>query len=637
MREIEPQTENSLAAYSGRHTKVAILASGIDARHPKLARVGGGIEFAVNKAGRVVSGVGTALTDRVGHGTACAGIVHRIAPSAEIISVCVCDEVLAVDGQLLLAALRWALEQRVDIISLSLGCIEAELKGELAAACREAVAQRVIVVAAARCGEFSNYLAQLSDTIGVVGGQVRGYGAYYYRADAEIECIARGDKQRVCWLDRREATLQDSRFAVPHMAGTIALLREKEPQANLAQIRMLLAEYALNPPRVRASLPQVSNAKKASCTAPRLVLYPYNKEMQMLVRFKDLLSCEIVGVAGPMDKAWIGCDAGELVGASAAGLPVVADWSCAGAGGDTLVLGRVANGPGGRDKVRECVERAFARDMHVFSFMSLAHARYADLRASAVRKERRLWYPWIDGRRALAQINARAPLENDVPVLGICSTSSCRESFALQLGLRREFLRRGYALGQLGTEPASRLFGLDFCFPIGAGVDLCLPLQFYPRFIEQFMRQLCAREPDLVLVGSPPGLPFGDLKKAQLRGLSSLAFLLGARPELCILAVDSTDSDEHIEDALAVLRAIGNTRVLALVLCARGKCRRGVLDAEQAGREEVSARLVALQRRFLLPVVPLIGGEERLAELVEDCFFSAQNDHLSKRSDLNAA
>jgi subtilisin len=624
MRETEYRAEDSLSVYSGRHTKVAIVAGGIDARHPQLAKLAGGIELAINKAGRVISGLGAALMDRAGHGTACAGIVHRIAPAAQIFSVRVCDEALEVDGQLLSAALRWALEQRVDIISLSLGCADSTCKEELAQLCRELVAQRVIVVTTVGSQEVPNYIAQFPDAIGVTGGQVRGYGAFYYRPGGKIECIARGDKQRVCWLERAEVSLQDSRFAVAHMAGTIALLREKAPQANLVQIRALMAEHAINKPKLRAkprielASRSVSRSKKAPPDpAKRVVLYPYGQEMQILVRFKDLLPWDIVGVAGPADKAWVGRDAGKVLGVPMLGLPIAANWPGAVAGGDMLVLGGVKNAEKSRDKLRECVQQALARNMHVFSFTSLDGERYADLRALAAQKGCRLDYPWVDGRRALAQRNTSVRARVGVPVLGIFSTSSCRASFALQLLLRRQFLRRGYRLRQVGTEPPSSLFGMDCCLPMGYGAGLCMPLQYYPQFIAQLVQRLCAQSPDLVLVGSPPGPLYGDGANSHAPALSSLAFLLGTRPDLCILACNRSDSTAHIARALALLRSVGNMRVLALAVDDRSTSLRAKSGTCSIEREEQVARWLSVQRRFLLPVVPIIGGEERLVELVE--------------------
>ena len=77
----------NFSAWTGRGVKVAVIDSGIDPKHPRIGRVQGGVEFAVNNRGKVIRGVGMALIDRTGHGTACAGIIRRIAPAAELYSV----------------------------------------------------------------------------------------------------------------------------------------------------------------------------------------------------------------------------------------------------------------------------------------------------------------------------------------------------------------------------------------------------------------------------------------------------------------------------------------------------------------------------------------------------------------------
>jgi len=79
------EADINFSAWTGRGVKVAIIDSGIDPHHPRLGRVKGGVEFAVNSRGKVIRGVGMALVDRAGHGTAVAGIIHRIAPAAEIV------------------------------------------------------------------------------------------------------------------------------------------------------------------------------------------------------------------------------------------------------------------------------------------------------------------------------------------------------------------------------------------------------------------------------------------------------------------------------------------------------------------------------------------------------------------------
>ena len=145
-----------------------------------------------------------ALVDRAGHGTAVAGIIHRIAPAAELYSVRVFDESLCADGRALLAALRWTIEYEMDVVNLSLGTTDPSIVDEMQALCREALKQRIVLVAAAHNDGVDSFPAVLAEVIGVRGGEVRGPYGYFYRLDESIECTARGDLQRVCWVDRRE-------------------------------------------------------------------------------------------------------------------------------------------------------------------------------------------------------------------------------------------------------------------------------------------------------------------------------------------------------------------------------------------------------------------------------------------------
>lgn len=182
----------NFSAWTGRGVKVAVIDSGIDPQHPKISRVQSGIEFAVNGRGKVIRGIGTALVDRAGHGTACAGIIHRLAPAAELHSVCVFDESLCADGRALLEALRWAIECRMDVVNLSLGTTNSSFKDELQMICQEALEAQIVLIAAAHNDGLESFPAVLPEVIGVRGGEVQGLHGYYYQRQEPIECIGRG-------------------------------------------------------------------------------------------------------------------------------------------------------------------------------------------------------------------------------------------------------------------------------------------------------------------------------------------------------------------------------------------------------------------------------------------------------------
>lgn len=135
---------------TGEGVTIAVLDSGIDASHPDLSQ-------AVLTEYRV-AGIGKQELSNTLHGTAVAGIlagspshdkgILGIATNAKILPVTVTDEengTIQVDN--LIAGIRYATDQKVDIINISAGVKEDSLK--LHKAIKEAYDAGIVVVAAA--------------------------------------------------------------------------------------------------------------------------------------------------------------------------------------------------------------------------------------------------------------------------------------------------------------------------------------------------------------------------------------------------------------------------------------------------------------------------------------------------------
>lgn len=659
----------NFSAWTGRGIKVAIIDSGIDPQHPKIGRVKGGVEFAVNNRGKVIRGVGMALVDRAGHGTACAGIIHRIAPAAELYSVRVFDESLRADGQALLEGLRWAIEYKMDVVNLSLGTTDPSLKQPLQALCKEALTQRIILVAADHNEGVDSLPAVLPEVIGVRGGEVKGPHGYYYHSDDRIECMARGDAQRVCWLNKKEIMQQGTSFAAPHITGIVALLREVSPDAPLAAVRAMLKGNALaieGPgSAVVSALPQAnalatepaesavalaSQREQVRLERPairtdslgwihRAALYPFNKEMHALVRFRDLVPFALVGIADPVGKGLVGKDAAAVIGSAPMGLAISAGIESASKEADTLILGyvdqlgRIAK----KDVLRECIEKALDRGLHVFSFGPVRPEQYGDLYQRAADKGLHLAYPHIDERTVLAILKKGPTGEPvDAPVLGVFGTSASQGKFTVQLLLRRKLQALGFRVGQLGTEPHAELFGMDGCFPMGYASPLRIPLQHYPAYLDAQIRTINKKRPDIILAGSQSGTIPYDIHHPKTYSLSSLAFLMGIRPDACVLVVNSIDADEYIQDTLDALRAVGKTKVLALAMSDKEKHQREIMGRalhvpRQLAAAEIEVRLAYLEKRFGLPVVAILSepGQEQLVELIVDYFADEKKEQTA--------
>lgn len=236
-------TKIAFSQLTGRDVKVAIIDSGIETEHPKIRRVARGIGLTVKSGERVIQQPDHA--DCAGHGTACAGIIHKKAPDAELYSIRIFDETLSADGHALVAAIQWAAEQGVDVINLSLGTTDAAYKEVISEACQRAVEAGIVLIAAEHNDGVPSYPANLPDVIGVTGGKIYDRYGYYYRPGNTIECVARGDEQRVCWKDGREIMISGTSYAAPHITGIVALIREAYPNATPKEVREMLKANAL--------------------------------------------------------------------------------------------------------------------------------------------------------------------------------------------------------------------------------------------------------------------------------------------------------------------------------------------------------------------------------------------------------
>src|SRR5947209_3458045 len=97
-----------------RRMKIAIIDSGIHPGHPHVGEIAGGVEI-------TLAGEGQDAIDRLGHGTAVAGAIREKVPDAEIYAVKVFDRRLTANIGVILRALAWCREHRMDLVNLSLG------------------------------------------------------------------------------------------------------------------------------------------------------------------------------------------------------------------------------------------------------------------------------------------------------------------------------------------------------------------------------------------------------------------------------------------------------------------------------------------------------------------------------------
>ena len=229
----------------GSGVRVAIIDSGVEGSHPA---VGGRLVASVRVEPREdddpeVVPDGEAV-DVVGHGTACAGIIHSLAPAAELISVRVLGPDNRGKGTNFAAGLIWAIEQGVTVANLSLSSKSEALFGLFHELADEAYFANVLLVCAANNVAEPSYPSLFSSVVSVAAHDVPDPWTWFYNPKPPVEFGAYGVDVDVAWQDGSRTVATGNSFAAPHIAGIAALIRSKHPTATPFEVKAMLAAAA---------------------------------------------------------------------------------------------------------------------------------------------------------------------------------------------------------------------------------------------------------------------------------------------------------------------------------------------------------------------------------------------------------
>ena len=232
-----------LGGATGRGIKVAVVDSGWD-RSLDEPRVLPGTSF-VDPDDDFALGRNDDDADVLGHGTACADLILRMAPDARVVPVKVFGKVLETSPGTLHAALLWCIDAGVQVINVSLGTRLEGTLHSLYAACEKARRAGIIVVAAGHNSNDWSYPAIFENVIGVSAARFESPYQFRYRPEHAMECEAWGVEQPVLWVGGQRLVKHGTSFAAPNVAGIVALILERHPGATLEQVRDMLSRFAL--------------------------------------------------------------------------------------------------------------------------------------------------------------------------------------------------------------------------------------------------------------------------------------------------------------------------------------------------------------------------------------------------------
>jgi len=242
------------AAEETRRVRVALVDSGVDTSHPWLVRA------QIHSLRVERKGEGHAVcpdepVDRSGHGTACAGIIHRLAPFAEITSVCVLSPEGRCSRDGLLAAVRFCVREGFDVVNLSLGIdlpkgaplrpTDYKSIVELYEIADVAYTAGVVLVASGpNASAFRTYPGRFKSLIGV--GRASSDDPEFLRTEITVdwEILAPGNDVLAPALGGGERRWTGTSFAAPHVAAHVARLRRGGSDLSIQDIKAALHALA---------------------------------------------------------------------------------------------------------------------------------------------------------------------------------------------------------------------------------------------------------------------------------------------------------------------------------------------------------------------------------------------------------
>ncbi|HCN27359.1 MAG TPA: alkaline serine protease [Verrucomicrobiales bacterium] len=239
------RTAIALGASSGAGVRVAILDSGVDTAHPALEGLSladdvmfeAGGNFLESKAGN---------GDAIGHGTAIAWIIRRLAPCAEIGSFRVLDGALRSRSTVIWEAARLALERGYQILNCSFGSPgEARFVMPYKEWTDAAYLSRAHIVAA--CSNDDAGLREWPGwfpTVLTVNLAALDHDGWEHRTGAGmVEFAARGFEVTVPWQGGWKKVTGSS-FAAPVVSAWLARLVSLQPDLSVEQAKELMRRLA---------------------------------------------------------------------------------------------------------------------------------------------------------------------------------------------------------------------------------------------------------------------------------------------------------------------------------------------------------------------------------------------------------
>lgn len=540
-----------------RNKNVVIIDSGIDIKHSALKKYISNIEMISN-----IYDIKSDERDYLGHGTSISYILLKHIDDIKLHSINIFKNNYEVSEELLIKSLNYVDEYlNADIVHISAGIIFPEYKEELFDICKRLNDKGVIIVSAFDNNGMLSYPAAFDFVIGVAGSnKCLRSNQYIYVENSMINILGSNTSFYLPSINGSYRFVAGSSFCSPFI--TVEVAKHLSYGLDRDNILECLKNNAMKCISFmdKDKEYEINKIKRAS-------IFPLNKEMHSLISNTDLLDFEIVDIYDYPISHNIGKEASDLIFLNVSiSKKIKSINELLNKGNfsniDTLIIGHTAELSQiyGTDYITRIFKFCADNDIYIYSLDSLKESRDS-------MNKKKSFYPELT-----------LPSNVEFPEFGrlynlsslalcICGTSPHQGKFNLQLDLRREFIKNGYTIGQLGTEPTSLLFGMDEMIHNGHETESHLiaeeEIQYYNKILKKIDNN------DIVIMGLQSNTIHNSFGNIRFFPISQNHLLLAANPDISILCVNINDEDEYIRRTILYLEEIMCIKVIAIVIYPR--------------------------------------------------------------------
>lgn len=539
---------------------VVVVDTGCQCEHPKLkVKAIDGVCIIRNENGQFETS-GLFFGDDVGHGTAICGIILSHVPNCNMLVIKLFDKRLFVDEESLFFALNYIYENiNCKIVNLSLGIPALQNYERMVEICAKINAKGSAIIAAFDNDGSISFPAAFDNVIGVTSSSTCLKNDQYFVTNNNIVNVcAKGRTQKILWNNHKYSMGQGNSYACAHISGICVSYIKQYKKVNFNILMDLLKtkqsfEYC-------NSTEECVNRCHRKLNYKRVALFPFNKEMHALIRFEDMLPFEISNVYDMKYSLNIGSNTNKLLGLNFGKDHIIKkiediNWDEI----DTLVLGHMRvvsnNLIQGYDIVEHLFNEAMLRNKNIYSFDNVPE-KYSSNTNFTCPDLYEDYVPIPDGKL----------YHQSRPVLAVFGTSSKQGKYTLQLLLRKKLIEKGYAIGQLGTEPSSELFGMEGCFHFGYDSEMKLMRYAAISCLNRILFNISKKNVDLIITGCQSETVLTQEGNLFFYPLPQIEFLYGTLPDAIVLVVNPDDEINVIQRTIMFLESCVWCKVIAIVM-----------------------------------------------------------------------